>query len=379
MAKRKVTTEYEIPEIPDPPTPEAAEPEVSPEQEREEKELNAFFNSFGVDNAKVRLYRIDPINGGTIFVAPCSLDMISEEWIQAHFGAGKYEIRLLNAKGQYQASKRAFVEDPPKPKKDALELDGGNNLQLELFRAELAASREMTLELIRQIGRQNSSGSGSTLAEFAAVMAAMKENMRPAEPVNGPGMVTQAMEILKTGIELGASGTAKPEGGWMGILKDVVTALPAVMAGIKPAPAPAPAYIPPATVAAAPAQIDGGNGHAPDLGPDLGLDENLFNQLRQGVGYLKNKCRLGKDPGLWVDLIVDNLDESYYVELARLAGLGIEDFAKALRDPDICQLPYRPWFEALLKGVKDALESKDVENGESRDGSDVGNDERASE
>ena len=335
------------------------------EEAQVEQDLNHFMTSMGADGSKIRIYRLD-MSGNRVFVSACSVDTVSEEYIQELFGAGKYDVRLFDAAGHYMAQRRIYIsgsgaqegKNAPVLQPTAVNGNGnGNgNIQLDMLRSELAASREVMLELVRSLSGGNQGG--STLSEFAAAMAALKETVKAPEGPSPFAMVTDLIGVLKQGIELGKTGLAGDgKEGWFGVIKDVVASIPAVAAAFKPGTASAPVA----------ASIE----NNPGASMPLQLPIELKNQLKMGIEYLKSRARLNKDPSLWVDMIIDNLDDSYYVELAKLSTMSLDDFAAAIADPEILNPVYKTWFEQLMKGVKNALEEHGIEDGAGSNNPDV--------
>jgi hypothetical protein len=78
--------------------------------------------------------------------------------------------------------------------------------------------------------------------------------------------------------------------------------------------------------------------------------------LRQGIGYLKKKAAAHSDPGLYVDLIVDNREDPLY---ARLISKIVEsDFPTfAAIDADIAKPEYREFFGFIHDRIRHVFKS----------------------
>jgi hypothetical protein len=372
MPRRKKITETEIiegEETPKEAAPiEVAWPDVPPRDpappSQDEKDINRFVASFGVDGGKVRIYKYDS-TGNTVFAGPCAVDMISEEYVQAKYGEGKYQVRLINAQGEYVASKTLFVGPPVdgiKPPavagQPAYIAHNGSDLQMDMLRAELAASREMTLELVRGLaGRANGGAEKSSFSEIAEAMSMLKNVITPSEksPMNS---FTDMLTIFQKGIEIGQTGGASvSEKPWLSIAREVVSALPSVasaFAASKAAPAPAPEMIP-----------------AQNLNP-LGIPQDLYMKLLGGISFLKKRAAKNSDVEDWVDIIVRNMDADEYSTIIPLAAQASLDQIAAATDPEISMPPYRAWFEKLFGGIKNAIDEQNaVESRPGGDGTDL--------
>jgi len=90
--------------------------------------------------------------------------------------------------------------------------------------------------------------------------------------------------------------------------------------------------------------------------------------LRGTIGYLKTK--VSKDPALWADMIVDNLEESHWRMILELLEVPYDEIADRIGDPDLKREPYRSWFQKLLGELKNASQDSGAVDtgGETRDG-----------
>lgn len=92
--------------------------------------------------------------------------------------------------------------------------------------------------------------------------------------------------------------------------------------------------------------------------------ERSIAMLRAGITYLKNKALRGADPGLYIDFINDSMDDPQWSPLIQMVSKPYDDLAAAL-DPELLQMPYRPWFETLFNGIKNEIEERSKIPGDS--------------
>lgn len=326
----------------------------------QEEELNKFFSSFGVTSGRIKVYRLDS-SGNWPFLGSAEPSVVTEEWIQEQFGGGKYQIKLYDAKADYVASKIIYIggqpitapaPGTPQPIQFRSLPDTGN-LQIDLLRSELAANREIVLKMIEAFSHKNDNGSGSTFSEVAAAMATLEKVVRPQE--KSPfADVGQMFDLVKKAMEMGAAGAGGNGGkeSWLGLAREVVGAIPAAIGAFKAEPM----NNPPNEGEPMKTQIPTGNN-------PLGIPQALYIQLRGGIEYLKNRCQLGKDPGLWVDMILDNLDQPMYAQMLGLIRSKTLDEVAALTDPEIATSAYREWFTQLWKGITDAIQPATAPDG----------------
>jgi hypothetical protein len=310
--------------------------------------------SLGNVGARCMLYRADKYKTAMCFVGAVAPEIVSEEYIQEEYGEGRYQIRVIDSGGKFLVH-RVVEIGPPKSaqlaqaKVAVLPPAVGDPLmqaRLESMIQEQATTREMMLRLIDKIGAHD--GQGSTLTEFAAVITTVQGLMPKA--ATATDAIKEAVGIFREGMKLGASGGGA-EKGWMETIKDVLGSLPELIAGAKTMSAMQ--QVQPVTEVSA-------------LNPSAESVENQSAEmLRQGIAYLKLKARQGKDPGLWIDVIADNLDDPQWIPLATKLDLPFEEFARI--DAQLLTPLYRPWFMRLFAGVRDALHER-VSSGDGQTG-----------
>jgi hypothetical protein len=331
-------------------------------------EIAEFIERFG-PGSYVRIYRIER-TGDRAFLARCELQLWSEEWLQEQYGGGRYVIQIVDGGNRIRHTKHMLIgqtqpaHSPPgfpsgypqreagNPPAAATPASDASTLQLQLLIQEMAANRELMMEMIRS---QRPSGG---MGEIAEVITAVKALMPQA---NGGGSMESLMSILKTGIEIGKTGTVDTnEGGVMGMLKDALPIVGDVIKGFLPG------RNAPVAPAAAPAMATNPADHA----AIQGAAPEALQMLQHGISYLKGKIIQGKAVELYADFILDSLEDPQWRPFIGLAQAPYEEFAKL--DPELLQLPYRPWFEKLFATVKEALSSPpelEIEPEEKTDGS----------
>jgi hypothetical protein len=310
--------------------------------------------SLGNVGARCMLYRADKFKAGMCFVGAVAPEIVSEEYIQEEYGEGRYQIRVLDSGGKFIVTRMVQIGAPKsvqlaQAKVAVLPPAMGDPLmqaRLESMIQEQATNREMMLRLIDKIGAHD--GQQSTLTEFASVITTVQALMPKA--ATAADAIKEAVGIFREGMKLGAAGGAG-EKGWMETIKDVLGSLPELIAGAKTMNAMQQSQ----TVSADPAPNPAGE--LPGV-----RDEEM---LRQGIAYLKLKARQGKDPGLWIDVIADNLDDPQWLPLAAKLDQSFEEIARI--DAELLTPLYRPWFVRLFAGVRDALHER-VSSGDGQTG-----------
>jgi hypothetical protein len=161
------------------------------------------------------------------------------------------------------------------------------------------------------------------------------------------------LESIVKCIEIGTrmNGGGGDGGGWEGMLRDVLKDN-------------APAIIGLLQMGAAKLKTMGTPTEQPKAEP-VRVEENMepLEQevviLQQGIGFLKKKSAAHSDPGLYVDLIVDNREDPLY---ARLISKIVEsDFpAFATIDPDIAKPEHKDFFGFIHDRIRRIFKPADT-------------------
>jgi hypothetical protein len=95
---------------------------------------------------------------------------------------------------------------------------------------------------------------------------------------------------------------------------------------------------------------------APTNGAGLNLPQNAADWLRVGLGYLKEKAKLFKEPEIYIDLMFDNVEEPQWKAIISSVreGATIDNLLEF--DPEIKQNEgLRNWFMRVYNGVHSEL------------------------
>ncbi len=101
-------------------------------------------------------------------------------------------------------------------------------------------------------------------------------------------------------------------------------------------------------------------------------EDNLRRWLTAQVAYFKEKAKVGKDPGFWIDYVFENSEEPGCQAILYAIRQGATFENLLAFDPEIGQNPQLTlWFTELYNGVKSGLSNDDLDSGrESGNGSD---------
>jgi hypothetical protein len=92
-------------------------------------------------------------------------------------------------------------------------------------------------------------------------------------------------------------------------------------------------------------------------GEGMNPTEQERAMMAEGIAWLKRKALAGSDPGLYIDVIVDNREDPLYARL--ISQIVEQDFsAFAAIDPDIEKPQYNEFFRALYDGIRSVFVPK---------------------
>jgi hypothetical protein len=310
------------------------EPETPPEAPQDEL-IRSFVERFGGDAVgRVVIYRVDP-RGKREYLGSVAADVVDEDFLQRTYGGGRFYVRLVDDRGQYLQQMTCDIAELPGAAQAAppgAESDGAR-LQLDILREQVARQHEMILQLVTS----RNSGGGS-INEIVAAVAELKKMSTNGGPSDTEAAIKTTLDALRSGIQIAqnAQGQKDNKEIWLDVVERGLALLPQVLSRLP---------LSTGRPGAAAGEPNGARAADPNATREL---------LAQGLAYLKSKARAGKDPDLYIDLIVENLDEPQWLGLARELTAGGFDGLAAV-DPEISHAPYEVWFRRLYEGVKDAL------------------------
>ncbi len=317
-------------------TPIASEQVEQPEMlpDPEIQELADFYLSLGSSANLIKIYKL--VEGQRAYCGSAEPAAVTEDYILKRWRGGKYFLQALN-NGRYVAggTRQVIIFEPPEdPLTSRVEIqrnDQNNNGEISILKDSLARQQEMIIQLIQA----NSQKSNSSVGELAS---ALKE-LSALQPKNADPMAMFApvLDLVKSTLDFSKEATAgeDPKIGWLKFATQALEKVPMILgAGRPPAPY---AENPP-----------GGN--------DLNAIRTF---IVWGISELKKKALKGADPGLYADLILDNLDDPKWAPFVELVNKPFVELAAY--DPALNAEPLNSWFKTLFNLVKENLSGAETE------------------
>lgn len=337
MPRKRTVTELveEVPPSVAVAQPEAEAPDTPQQEVNESGEIQEFLTGLALPDNQLKIYRYQP-DGSLSYVGIGPMTGNIEEHIKSEFGGGKYKLLIVDGRNRLQGRKTLYIAGPPAdrrpqvppsppPPPQVQSVPDTVGLQIQFLQQELAAQRQLITSLLEKLATRDGS-SGSTMKELLEAITVARGLMTPQNPVSA---VSDIIGVLRQGIEIGASGGLPERSIWESVAGEMIKVLPNILGGLRGrAAAPAPAENPP----------DG---------------DMLREKIAAGLAYLKGRAERGTDPNLWVDVILQNLDDPQWRPFISLLDRPFEEFASI--DPDINRPPYQAFFRSIYDGVKQAL------------------------
>lgn len=376
--------------------------EINPEAE----DIESILDDLGSSVASCDLYRMTK-EGRRSYKDRIALDLLKQnpqEYIRREYGVGRWLLTFKDSGNKYVGSKVIEI-DPEGRAADgsgaptAAAAPGPTTSHVEFLREQMAAQHNLILALIANGNK--GPDMGTLLTGLAAIMnaggggkekpldmAALLTALRPPDPSAMLSSVIAAFTALKGKDEQdpieraaalvglardilpgGNDATGKNADGMWDVMSEV---------GKHVADRFLPSIIPPTRQIAAPAPNAPSGGGVAAVAPGGGAgagggagvavapegDDGMIQWIKAGLGYLKDKARLGKDPSIYAQTILDNPEEPQWAAL--LYALEKEATFEHLLtfDSEIAQNPVtKEWFKRLYDELHHEIfdaESADV-------------------
>jgi hypothetical protein len=364
---------------------------------QDELDLQAFLEDVGTSTSSVDLYRVRR-DGGKSYKARLLFQDLKEnamEYIRTEYGGGKWLLSFRDAGGRIKGNKLVEIEED-KETQPVTTITTQPVDHLQFMREQMAMQQNLITALIANSNKGNGLDMGQLLTGMAAMMTAMTGGHKPDVDI---GMILNALKPTDPSVMLGAmvnvfaamKGTTKDDD-WIektsklvGLAKEISgdgnngsngagadsmwgvvsevgkhvadRFLPNVLASGGPRQIPASTTVQPGDHSMVSRMPVGGNDpekNAETESQDAGR-ERMMQWIKAGLTYLKSKAQMGKDPLIYVDLIMDNQEEPQWQALLYVLNQGASFENLLTFDPEIAENPaLAAWFKVVYDGLKDS-------------------------
>lgn len=330
------------------------------------------------DNVRLMFVRVWPNEPGKRgFVGEMSPAEFTTERAARVFGPGRYKVRPMGPRGFIKGGGTLEIAEPAAPLP-------GESMDIATLLKSLderdaqrrLASNERTMEYVRILapivgpivaalmGRNSSTDIPAlisalkptpppSLNEFAATLASLKAL---------GGEKNSDLEVFMRALEFSKDlNRGDHQTGWMDIVKEIAGPLVGKVTNgaMGPAFPLPPRQVPPTLIAeqvSEPAQAQPAQGQAQDMNAI-----QWMQFFHSSLDQLIHQAARNRDPGLYAEVLVDNLPEESSKEKL-LQFLGREDWWNAMSKFHGGVLPYQGWFTQLREQVILILTDKETES-----------------
>lgn len=309
------------------------------------------------------------------YVFKCDAASFSLDVLRDKYNGGEFQL-FITRDGVLWKNRTVTIEPPqavrdPAPPPTAPAMDA-----VTLLREDLRKQNEMIAGVLRTLAAPapppRSIFEGVNMMELVQSAGVLLNMLRPPPaPQQTPPVETYINALMK-GVELAKE--VKSEGGesdtgLMGVVKEMLrspllaTAMQAAASqATAPQPQPRPQLpvrprppAPPVAAAAPPVTPPA----APPAESFAGETSDMMPMLKMYLGLLVGKAAAQSDPGIYADLVLDNLSDEQLNQLLDAQPSPVDWLATI--DPAV--LTHREWFESLIAQVEGALTVDDEQEG----------------
>jgi hypothetical protein len=186
-------------------------------------------------------------------------------------------------------------------------------------------------------------------------MLEMVEGLQRLDQMRGGSQQQLPIDTLMKAIELGQkmNGAGVPVDSWEGMLRDVIkenapALVPVLLSAFRGNQQQIPEPVPPGAPERKEAAV------TPEQQQQQ-VERVMQDSLKAAIVFLKNKAKRNSDPGLYVDMIVDNREDPLYARL--ISDILDKDFsAFAAIDPEIEKPEYDAFFRFIYNGIRSVFD-----------------------
>lgn len=307
-----------------------------------------------VGSSVVRVQRVRdgkrPAFKGELSAAGFSLALL-----QQRFGAGEYILTVLDSARRYRKQSTVAVDEPYQPEGVSAAPSEVDKL-IAVMQASIKQNQEMMALMM-----QRAPAASAPAVDPQAVRQNLLQDLALMKQLVG-GNAQQGVgpdkliEVLRAGMDIARDAAGGGESDVLSVVNKVVDVLGEPLADLLRQRTPmVPAGMPfdPSTLPVA--------GALPVASPSEKKQEvkpkgGAMN-MQQAVGFLVGKAAAGADPGLYADLVLDNVPDVMLQQV--LAGDPVAMLAKL--DPRVLQ--HAEWFRELGALLSEALRPDDAGTG----------------
>jgi len=315
----------QTPDANDPATWEK-KPEIITNIHPDDAELDDVLAGLPQADSSIELFRVNPLGGRPLYLESVDPKMFSLAYVTAKFGGGRYtahakyltgdRVRIpFDIEGESIPVKRLGPGAGAEPIVAAIQQnnqrmwsDNQHSQEFEQTPTDQTGAFAVLTQLIRDMK--------TSKADMYKEMLMMKELFGPNQQTGPQATIEQVTQMLMRGIELGGkTGGAEPNF-WVELAREFKEPLGKALDTLQVAlstrgQAPHPATQPPRPIQAQPAS----NAQGEAMPQEGNANIAVMKQLQQMLPILINGAAKNSDPSTYVDMLLDQVQESLYPTL----------------------------------------------------------------
>lgn len=332
------------PDKEDPATWESESLEVDPE----DQELDNVFADFPQNDACIELFRVPKLGGRPLFLEQMTPAQFSFAYVTEKFGGGQYFARAKYRDGQKIRMPFEIEGEPIIVRRTAPATPGVAQVVMPSAAEPIVIQEgddKQTLASIMQM----------MLRQMQQSEVQMLEKMKLYKELFGSGQqapLDTALNMFQKGVEMAALGGADGGSPWIMLARELKEPLSKIVDTVQLAMtkggSPAPPVAPPMAV-----QPPGAASSPSPVSAENKEDMAVLSMIRLMMPTLVTAASHNADPGTYVELILDQVPQTYYTQVRDwLAKPGCLDQLAAIEPGIRFQ---QQWWSALRQGLLDAL------------------------
>lgn len=339
MTRRKVVTEVDE--------------DIDGMPELDEDELSMALGE--MEDAGGAIVRVERLREGKRpqFAGELSAAGFSLPLLQERFGGGDYALTLLDRLRRYRKRSTVSVDAPlVSPVKADAPLSG-----LEKLTQAVMASMKHQQEMVALL-MSRGQATAAPIIDPQVMRTQLLQDLSLMKQIVGGGQGVgpdKLIEVLKAGMDIARDAAAGGEGDVMSVISKAVDVLGQPLADMMRANTATPAAQPVGSMVMPALPIAGEV--SPAAKQQAKQQRGGGMNVQQALKFLVAKAGAGADPGLYADLILDNVDPAVLERL--LSG----DVVASLSQFDARVSAHAQWFRDLGAMLSEALRADDVGTG----------------
>lgn len=329
----------------------------------EDDEIDRVFAALPQNDLCLELFRVNAQGGRPLFLESITPGLFSLSYVTEKFGGGKYFVRSTYKDGTPVRMPFEIEGDPfpvkrtpvaPAPVSSGQPASSASPIPLVFPETERGSGQDAMVALMRTLVTELRTSKQSMLEEIKLYKELFAPVAQPATPVE------QALSLFQKGLEMAEKRAGGESNPWLYVISELKEPISKMLDTVqvamsKPTMTAAPVLQPTQAMPATSSPHAGAPVQPPSSEQPAPSKETMMiqNMLKMALPILVNAAARNADPGTYVEMILDQVPESYYTQLYTwLAQEGCLEVLVKLEPGIRFQ---QEWWSALRAGLIESL------------------------